>query len=447
MSDPYIINVAIDTDIIPEEEDGVIGYTDRDWRKEQDRDPVLRKWVEAVRTRTRPRKDSLPFSTDNSAYLKIFPSLTLIHGVLYRNVTINGEDRKQLVVPNHLISSILQGLHNDNGHPGRDRTIGLIRDRVYWPGVARDVDEWIGRCGRCLRRKAGTTRAPLVNITTTQPLELVSMDFLTLERSIGGHQHVLVITDHFTRYAIAVPTRNMTAKTTAEAFFHNFIVHYGVPGKIHSDQGGNFEGQLIKELCILTGMKKSRTTPYHPMGNGMTEKFNRTLLDMLGTLDPQKKKDWKSHVGPLVHAYNCTRHSSTGFSPFLLMFGREPRLPVDLAFGLDINQKRLPRSKYVKELRDRLKQSYELAHKAANEARRRQKKYYDVKSRNYFVQTGDRVLVKIVAFDGKHKLSDKWEEDVYVIVSKPNDSIPVYVVQNRMERGREELCTGTYCYR
>ncbi len=216
--DPYIINVAIDTDIIPEEEDGVIGYTDRDWRKEQDRDPVLRKWVEAVRTRARPRKDSLPFSTDNSAYLKIFPSLTLIHGVLYRNVTINGEDRKQLVVPNHLISSILQGLHNDNGHPGRDRTIGLIRDRVYWPGVARDVDEWIGRCGRCLRRKAGTTRAPLVNITTTQPLELVSMDFLTLERSIGGHQHVLVITDHFTRYAIAVPTRNMTAKTTAEAF-------------------------------------------------------------------------------------------------------------------------------------------------------------------------------------------------------------------------------------
>ncbi len=112
-------------------------------------------------------------------------------------------------------------------------------------------------------------------------------------------------------------------------------------------------------------MKKSRTTPYHPMGNGMTERFNSTLLNMLGTLDPKRKRDWKSHVGPVVHAYNCTRHSSTGFSPFFLMFGREPRLPVDLAFGLDINHKKQPRSKYVKELRDRLRQSYELAHEGS----------------------------------------------------------------------------------
>ncbi len=183
---------------------------------------------------------------------------------------------------------------------------------MYWPGVAKDVDDWIGKCGRCVRRKTGTCRAPMVNITTTQPLELVSMDFLTLERSIGGHQHVLVITDHFTRYAVAVPTRNMTAKTTADAFLIISLLIYGMP-EDPFDQGANFEGQSIKELCLVTGMKKSRTTPYHPMGNGMTERFNSTLLGMLGTLDPKQKKDWKSHVGPVVHVYNCTRHTSTGF--------------------------------------------------------------------------------------------------------------------------------------
>ena len=82
---------------------------------------------------------------------------------------------------------------------------------------------------------------------------------------------MLVITDHFTRYAIAVPTKNSTAKTTAEAFFNNFVIHYGLPLRIHSDQGPNFESRLLKELCDISGIAKSRTTPYHPMGNASTE--------------------------------------------------------------------------------------------------------------------------------------------------------------------------------
>ena len=86
------------------------------------------------------------------------------------------------------------------------------------------------------------------------------MDFLTLEQSKGGYQHILVITDHFTRFAQAIPTRNMTTKATAEALFNNFINNYGIPTRIHSDQGANFESQIIKELRQITGMQKSRTT-------------------------------------------------------------------------------------------------------------------------------------------------------------------------------------------
>ena len=166
------------------------------------------------------------------------------------------------------------------------------------------------------------------------------MDYLTLEQSKGGFQHILVITDHFTRFAQAIPTRNMTAKTTADALFNSFITYYGIPTRIHSDRGAQFEGNIIKELCTITGMTKSRTTPYHAMGNRMTERFNRSLLDMLGTLEPQQKPSWKPHVAPLVHAYNCTRHESTNQSPYYLMFGREPRLPIDLAFGINIQQQK-----------------------------------------------------------------------------------------------------------
>jgi len=140
------------------------------------------------------------------------------------------------------------------------------------------------------------TRAPLVNIQTTYPLELVCMDYLTLEPAKGGIHNILVITDHFTKFAQAIPTKNQTARTTAEAFYNNFILHYGIPTVLHSDQGANFESEIIQELCRLTNMTKSQTTPYHPMGNGVTERMNRTLLGMLGTLEPTQKGDWKKYI-------------------------------------------------------------------------------------------------------------------------------------------------------
>jgi transposase InsO family protein len=120
------------------------------------------------------------------------------------------------------------------------------------------------------------------------------VDFLSLEPSKGAVENILVVTDQFSRYAQAFPTKNQTAQTTAKVLFENFIVHYGFPKRLHSDQGRNFESATIKSLCELAGVKKSRTTPYHPMGNGQCERFNRTLLSMLGTLSSEQKADWKN---------------------------------------------------------------------------------------------------------------------------------------------------------
>ena len=186
----------------------------------------------------------------------------------------------------------------------------------------------------------------------------------------------------------------------------------------------------MKHLCKITGIDKVRTTPYHPMSNGLTERFNRTLLGMLGTLENHQKSNWKKYIAPLVHAYNCTKHDSTGYTPHYLMFHHHPRLPVDLVFQTGRNQE-VPKSypEYVKSLKKRLEHAYQLASKRIDNAQKNQKDNYDKKIRGATIEVGDRVLLHNVSLRGKQKLADKWQEQVFLVVGQPNFSIPVFKIR------------------
>lgn len=210
--------------------------------------------------------------------------------------------------------------------------------------------------------------------------------------------------------------------------WENLIVCYGVPERLHSDQGPDFESKLIQELCQLIGIKKTRTTPYHPRGNPV-ERFNRTLLNILGTLEHKQKGKWKEYVKPLVHAYNCTRNDVTGFTPYELLFGRSPRLPVDLAFGLPVREQQCnSHSQYVQDLRARLEEGFLLASKNTAKSGERNKARFDQRVTPSSLEEGDQVLVRNVRLRGKHKLEDKWERDVYVVVGRAGN-LPVYSVR------------------
>ena len=191
----------------------------------------------------------------------------------------------------------------------------------------------------------------------------------------------MIITDHFTRYAQAFPSKTQTALATAKLLWNNFILHYGFPSKIITDQGRNFESELFENLCQVAGVKKLRTSPYHPQTNGQCEHFISRLLNMLGTLTPEQKKDWKRHVPALVHAYNYTRNAATGFSPYYVLFGREPRLPVDVEFRLQRGSQKgsIGKSSYVSQLRRRLKFAHNKAKQMAKRQQAKHRELYDQK--------------------------------------------------------------------
>lgn len=355
----------------------------------------------------------------------------LLDGILYRRRNFAGKTMYQLVLPEKFHQDVLKSLHDDLGHMGVDRTLDLVRNRFYWPKMASDVETKVRTCGRCIRRKVLPEKAaPLVNISTTRPLQLVCMDFLSLEPDQSNTKDVLVITDHFTKYALAIPTPNQKAKTVAKCLWEQLICHYGYPERLHNDQGPDFESHLIREMCGIAGVQKVRTTPYHPRGNPV-ERFNRTLLSMLGTLENKKKSHWKDYVKPLVHAYNCTRNETTGFSPYELMFGRQPRLPVDLAFGLPLKSKgEITHSQYVKNLEE----SFRIASENSKKMAERNKTRYDKFVRASTLHKGDRVLVRSVRLRGKNKLADKWEGVVYVVIDQHGD-LPVYKVCPETQTG------------
>ena len=286
------------------------------------------------------RRPSSRYDAELKAYLHQRHRLKIRNGVVYR-YTNNSQrpDRNsmQLCLPKAYRKETLEGCHDNVGHFGLERTIDLLRDRFYWPHMLEQAKEYVGSCQQCQMAKGKQQLIPLQPYHADSPMELVHMDYLTIEHGKTNQDvNILIITDHYSRFAQAIKTPNQTALATAQAAWDHFFSKYGFPEKIVTDQGTQFEGNLFKELCKVADITKLRTTSYHPQGNGNCERFNSTLINMIRTLEQEHKVKWTKHLNALCSAYNSTVHSSTGFSPFWLMMGRKPRLAVDLNMGTNL---------------------------------------------------------------------------------------------------------------
>uniref|UniRef100_A0A8C5Q426 Gypsy retrotransposon integrase-like protein 1 n=1 Tax=Leptobrachium leishanense TaxID=445787 RepID=A0A8C5Q426_9ANUR len=405
-------------------------FSKQDLKADQARDPLIALTIKAL---TANQREILLTNSPDGVRLvyKEWERLKMLDGVVYRRgPSANAEETQPLFLPTKHRESVLRSLHDEHGHLGAERTFKLVRDRFYWPCMRAEVESYCHSCLRCIQRKTLPTRtAPMSHLQSQGPMDLVCIDFLCLKPDASGQGNILIVTDHFTRYAQAFSTKDQRAPTVAKVLMEKFFVHYGLPRRIHSDQGRDFESRLVGKLLELLGIQKTRTTPYHPQGDAQPERFNRTLLNMLGTLSNTEKPSWSRHIATLVHAYNSTESDATGYSPYRLMFGREARLPVDLAFGLSLDQTSVVfHRNYVDRLRKNLASSFEQARLTSGNREQRNKRNYDLKVRIQDLQPGDRVLLKNLGAAERQKLADRWSSQVY-IVCKQLLGLPVYQIR------------------
>ncbi len=192
----------------------------------------------------------------------------------------NGQFRMQLIVPRQNREEVLRVCHDESGHWGFDRTAALIRAEYYWPRWTVDLNVYLQGCVECAShsRVESQQMTKMTQYTVMEPMFQMSMDILgPIANSSMGYNCILVVMDHFSKWVEAIPLYDQRAATIAEALVQVVFSRFATPSKLHSDQGRNFTSNIISKMCCVLGIKKTRTTPYHPESDGLVERFNRTL--------------------------------------------------------------------------------------------------------------------------------------------------------------------------
>ena len=335
-----------------------------------------------------------------------------------------------------------------SGHLGEQKTLEQLKERVYWPAMTEDVKHWCQTCPVCATRKSPTpnSRAPMQTVQAGYPMQVVAVDITgPFPDSDAGNRYILVVGDYFTKWVEAYAIPDQEARTVANKLVDEFFCRYSPPEQLHSDQGKQFESKLMKEICNILKISKSRTTAYHPQCDGLVERFNRTLKHMLSTTLKDHPFDWEQRLRKVCMAYNTSVHSSTGYTPYYLLFGHEARLPLDLMYGTKKPQPQLPQD-YAAHLKQSLSDAHYAVRQQLNQAHARQKEFYDRKVHGEPYKKGDLVWLHNLAippgqsaklhhpWKGPYRVIDRVSDADYRIEELFGKRSPSVVHFNRLKR-------------
>ncbi|CAF1423056.1 unnamed protein product [Rotaria sordida] len=350
-------------------------------------------------------------------------------------------ERDVIYLPSSMIKSLLYACHNDpmtGGHFSLDRTYHKIKNLYWWSKMKLSIFQHIKSCLACQQYNVGRQKrhGQLNPIPPREgPFLLIGIDYCgPLKTTPRENQYVLVINDYFTRHIIAIALPNCTAETTAQALFNEYFCKYGIPSTILSDQGPHFQNQLMQNIRKLIGYNHIYSTPYHPQTNGVVERFNSTFIPQISKLQDTEDNNWDEYLQAVVFAYNSGVHKTTKYSPYELVYGRPPRLPIST---------RPPYFSFSKpnDYFNQLQKTLRIYHQAAKQNILRQQqdnKYrYDKNRPDPHYKLGDKVLTRIYGLRGK--LDPKFSPIPKVIISVNH---PIYIVHDTQTNMTSQVHVG-----
>ena len=403
-----------------------------DWKQEQKEDPVLYQVAKHLRAPREIFKVALHKVLDKKAtatYVKAKEQLLIKNSLLYQKTWQGQVDEIvfQFVVPQRHRGTALDGCHQEVAHQGQCRSAALMQECFWWPGMTRDLRNHIKKCSHCRKYEAAPPVVPMKPLACSGPGELLHVDFTSIEETMPLKEdpvicNVLVLQDHFSKYVVTYVVKDQTAHTAAETLRIGYFGLFSAPAYLVSDQGKAFTGHVITHLCELYGVQKLRTSPYHAQTNGQVEHMNRTIIRKIGKLEEDRKAYWSEHLLELLMAYNATCSAVTGFSPYYLLFGRRPRIPVNYLFPTLCDSPHQTKMEVsVAAMQKRLKEAFTVARHLTSEEVARQCRYYVRKAGAVALQPGDIVMVCTDGFVGKRKVKDLWEDGGFIVESQLED--------------------------
>lgn len=339
--------------------------------------------------------------------------------------------RWRICTPKALQKFVLWYIHDSptGGHQGISRTCKRARrSPFYWPRMNQSVKEYVQTCDICEEKKQPQSRKrhTMKSYIMGARFERVASDIAgPFPQTDRGNSYIVVVEDYFTKFIEVYPIENIEAETVANVLLKGWIKRYGCPIEIHTDQGTQYESQLFQGVCKLLNISKTRTTPAHTRSDGMVERSNRTIKEMLAKYVQKDQRDWYLYIDYIVMAYNATPHQSTGLTPHKMVFGDEMRMPLDILSPLKNDEEDFVGSNehyFVAKLREELEKIHEIARDTLNQSAVRQKEYYDrgIKEIKYAPGNLVRRWQPQIASRAKKKMARNWTGP-WIIIEKLTD--------------------------
>ena len=370
---------------------------------EQQRDPLCRAIMDYL-------ENGILWDEDHRSppiWAKEIDLYFIANGLLCRTLFPVSKKRRpfaqvQVVVPLALRKMLLEEYHDSpvSGHLAYQRTCLRIRDKFYWPSMLQDIKEYCKACPTCALQRRVHLKTFLNPLDlTSAPFEVLGLDFLGPIRpgSIAGNNHILVITDYFTKWVEVIPLPDQTALATSKALVEKVIFYHGPPKALITDRGSNFTSELFNHVCKALNTKHRTTTAYHPQTNGLTERFNKTVVEMLRKYLDDGFTNWEEMLGAVAFAYRNSVHSSTMETPYFLNHGRDPLMPLD-RFLQPPSLLLVTPNDYKHQTMKRLYEAFQLVKSNLAKAREEQRAQYDARAEKLEYQVGDKVLLELKAW-------------------------------------------------